>query len=124
MTVEWRTFCNLPELAVEGSAVDVVLGDDRRHQVTITEGADEYLFCAIVARRSIVVKLPDVALRAWVRNRAVSLVGFRVDARGRLLAEAWAPKAGITAAEFQRYLQAIAAEADRFEYVLTGRDVE
>jgi uncharacterized protein YcaQ len=124
MDAEWRRFCDSPQLTVDGQVVDVAVDDSRRHRVEIAESETEYLFSAVVARRAIVVKLPDAALRAWERNRAVSLIGFRIDARGRLLAEAWAPKAGITPAEFQVYLQTIAIEADRFEYALTGRDVE
>ena len=124
MDAEWRRFCDSSQLTVNGQVVDVAVDDSRRHRVEIAESETEYLFSAVVARRAIVVKLPDAALQAWVRNRAVSLIGFRIDARGRLLAEAWAPKAGITAAEFQVYLRAIAMEADRFEYALTGRDVE
>jgi hypothetical protein len=41
-----------------------------------------------------------------------------------LIAEAWIPKAGLTAEEFQLYVRTVALESDRFEYVLTGKDVE
>ncbi|HEU5178897.1 MAG TPA: hypothetical protein VFU24_15710, partial [Burkholderiales bacterium] len=59
-------------------------------------------------------------LRAWRRNRSSQLVGFRVDQRGRLVGEAWVPKAGLSAQEFQVYVRRVAAECDRFEYLLTG----
>lgn len=32
------------------------------------------------------------------------------------------PKAGLTGAEFGAYVRAVAAECDRFEYQLTGKD--
>ena len=51
-------------------------------------------------------------------------MGFRIDHRGRVVGEAWVPKAGLSAAEFQLYLRTAAVECDRFEYVLTGRDAE
>lgn len=68
--------------------------------------------------------LPDLPLKIWSRNRVVSLIGFRIDHRGRLVGEAWVPKVGITKSEFQLYLRTVAVEADRFEYTLTGRDSE
>jgi len=54
----------------------------------------------------------------------MSLMGFRIDRRGRLVGEAWVPKAGLTGEEFQLYVRHLAVEADRFEYGLTGRDSE
>ena len=50
-------------------------------------------------------------------------MGFRVDQK-RLIAEAIAPTMGLTETEFLVYLRAVAAEADRMELVLTGRDVQ
>ena len=44
--------------------------------------------------------------------------------RGRVVAGAWVPKAGLTQEEFQLYVRAVAVESDRFEYRLTGRDNE
>jgi hypothetical protein len=41
-----------------------------------------------------------------------------------VVGEAWVPKEGLTAEEFQVYVRAVATESDRFEYALTGRDVE
>ena len=92
--------------------------------MTVDELEDEFHLRAIVVRQSIVDALPNLPLQIWVRNRAVSLVGFRIDHRRRLVAEAWVPKAGITESEFQLYLRTLAVEADRFEYALTGRDSE
>lgn len=63
-------------------------------------------------------------LDAWQRNRAVKLVGFRVDARGRLVAEARVPKHGLTPDEFRTYVSAVATEADRLELILTGKDIQ
>ena len=62
--------------------------------------------------------------RIWKRNRATQLVGFRIDDRSRLVAEAWVLKIGVTPEEFQLYVRTVAKESDRFEFLLTGRDVE
>lgn len=106
--------------------IDIVITfrDERHHRVTVEVETEEYVLSALVARQSIVASLPDLPLQVWIRTRAVSLVGFRIDHRGRLVSEAWVPKAGITESEFQLYLRTLAVEADRFEYILTGRDAE
>jgi hypothetical protein len=61
---------------------------------------------------------------AWRRNRVSNLVGFRVDVKERLLAEAVAPLIGLTQEEFVVYLMAVGSEADRMELVLTAQDVQ
>lgn len=63
-------------------------------------------------------------LRLWRHNRAAQLVSFRIDTRGRVYAEGWIPKAGLTAQEFQLVLRRVAAESDRLEFLLTGRDMD
>ena len=42
----------------------------------------------------------------------------------RLVAESLVPKAGLTAEEFQLYARTVARESDRFEFELTGKDIE
>lgn len=124
MVAEWSKFCQAPDLAVEGPHIVITFGDDRRHRVTVEEEADQYFLRAFVVRQATVDSLPNLPIQVWERNRAVSLVGFRIDNRRRLVGEAWIPKAGVTESEFQLYVRTLAIEADRFEYALTGRDVE
>ena len=124
MSAEWEVLCRGADFLVEAPLVHVQLGDQRRHRVTVEEHGSEYLLSAIVVRRSVVGSDPGLALEAWLRNRTTRLVGFRIDTRGRLIGEAWVPKAGLTAEEFQLVARTVAAECDRFEYALTGRDVE
>jgi hypothetical protein len=66
----------------------------------------------------------ELPLRVWRHNRAAQLVGFRIDTPGRVYAEGWVAKAGLTAEDFQFVLRRVAAESDRFEFILTGKDVE
>ena len=124
MVAEWAKFCKAADLVVDGPHISITFGDDRRHRVTVEEEANEYVLRAFVVRQATVDAIPNLPLQVWVRNRAVSLVGFRIDHRGRLVGEAWVPKAGITESEFQLYVRTLAIEADRFEYSLTGRDLE
>jgi hypothetical protein len=124
MTAEWTRFARTRDFDVDGSAIRVRFADERHHKVEVQERAEHYVLRAIVARPSIASQGSELPVHVWRRNRATRLVGFRVDARGRLVGEAFVPKAGLSAEEFQLYVRNVAAESDRFEYLLTGRDVE
>ena len=124
MAADWVRFCRAKDLAVDEPRVDVRFGDERRHQVIVEDKGDTYLVSAFVVRQAVVASLPDLPIQAWLRNRATMIIGFRIDRQRRLVAEAWIPKVGLTAEEFQLYVRTVAVESDRFEYILTGRDVE
>ncbi|AUX27009.1 uncharacterized protein SOCEGT47_075820 [Sorangium cellulosum] len=51
-------------------------------------------------------------------------LGFRLEDRGRLVGEAWIPKAGLSVEEFATCVRQVAVECDRLEYLLTGKDAE
>lgn len=123
-TTEWRSWCKgQADLKVASGALVVELGDDRRQVVQVTAGEDCLELSSNVLRPGL-VKAEDVVFRAWRRNRITRLVGFKVDKRGWLIATAWTPIAGLTAAEFVALVRRIAREADLFEYQLTGADRE
>lgn len=124
MAGDWAALCAAPDFGREGSDVVVSFGDGRSQRVSVAEDGDVYVLSSFVVRRETVANTPDLALQVWKRNRAVALVGFRIDQRERLLGEAWVPKVGLTAEEFQLYVRTVAAECDRLEYLLTGRDKE
>ena len=122
MDSDWRRFCRRREFAVSGKEILVNLHDGRRHRVLVEDMDEAYRLTAIVVRSGSVSGVDDFPLRTWERNRETELVGFRIDARGRLVGESWVPKAGLSASEFQLYVYAVAAECDRYEYELTGND--
>ena len=112
MIGDWTTLCQIPGFALDGDHIDVSLGG-RHQRVTVTEGDDSYLLSSFVARQSTVAGPPNIELQRWLRNRSTALVGFRIDARGRLVGEAWVPRSGLTAGEFQFCVRAVATECDR-----------
>ncbi len=124
MAAEWLRYCRAKDLTVTEPHVHVRFADERRHRVTVEDEGDAYLIRGFVVRQAMVRLIPDLPIQAWIRNRATQLVGFRIDNRLRLVAEAWVPKPGLTPEEFQLYVRTVAAECDRFEYILTGRDTE
>lgn len=123
MIGEWNKLARAEDISVTDGVANVALGE-HGHSVTVFEEPDSYRLQAIVAHPAAVSRMPDPVLFAWKRNRGSRIVGFRVDHRGRLVGEAWLPKAGVTAAEIQLCLRIVAAESDRLEQLATGRDAE
>jgi hypothetical protein len=124
MAADWVPLCSAKDLTIYGNHVDVSLEDGRGHRIIVTDEGKVYRIRGIVVRRATVASLPNLPIQVWKRNRTTHLVGFRIDRKMRLIAEAWPAKPGLTAEEFQFYLRTLAAECDRFEYILTGGDVQ
>lgn len=124
MASEWVRLCRTKDFSVDEPHIEVNVHDGRRHRITINDEGESYRLSAFVVRQAVVSSVPDVPIQAWLRNRVMLLVGFRIDERGRVVAEAWVPKAGLTQEEFQLYVRTVAVESDRFEYALTGKDNE
>jgi len=122
MKTDWRQYCQANDLQVENGEAHVTLRAGRVHHVSIIEKQDGYILRSLVARAADVVSIPNAALKAWMRNRFTELVSFRIDEKGRMVGEAWAPRESLSAAEFSTLVRAVASESDRFEYVLTGAD--
>ncbi len=124
MGTSWRAWCSGPRLQLDGDDVLVTFDNGRKHRVRVQETDDTFEMHAVVARAPAVASVTNLALRVWLRNRSSQLVGFRIDARGAVRAQGWVSKAGLTAGEFQHVVRHVAAESDRLEYILTGKDVE
>lgn len=124
MQSEWEMYCRAPDLTSDGTGVLVRFANGRAQRVEITVNDAAYVLRSVVAKQSIVSRDADAALRTWLRNQQVSLLGFRIDERGRMVGEAMLLKAGLTAREFQLVLRTVAVECDRFEYQLTWHDSE
>src|SRR5262245_2914606 len=122
---DWRNFCrDLAGISVNGNVIEVVTSSTRRHYIVVRETPDVLELSGVVVRASAVAELRNIGLRIWRHNRTTELVGFRLDQKGRLVGEAWVPKAGLARAEFLLYVKHVARECDLFEYHLTGRDQE
>jgi hypothetical protein len=122
MATDWRKYCHARELWVEAEGVNVSLDTNRKHFVRVTEAEDLIHLNSLVAHPSATSRFEFAALRAWQKNRALSIVSFRVDEKGRMIGEAWIPTAGLTPEEFLLSLQTVATECDRFEFQITGED--
>jgi hypothetical protein len=124
MATDWRSMCDADRMKIDGDAIIVSFDNGRHHRIQVVETPDTLEIQATVARNAAIRDVPDLASRIWRHNRAAQLVSFRLDARHRVAAQGWVPKVGLTAEEFQLVVHRVAAESDRFEFILTGRDVE
>ena len=115
------------EWSIEGEAIVVnVLASDRKQRIRARREGSHYVFWTIVlgsnAASRTARRRRRLALRAWARNAETELVNFTFDGQGRLVGEIRHPREHLDAVEFETYVRILAAEGDRFEYVLTGRD--
>ena len=124
MKAEWIDFCRCAGFRMDGEYIEVTFASERRQRVRIEDQGDAFRLCSVAARAKKLSDLSNPELVAWERNRSLSLMGFRVDERGCMIGEAWVPKVGLTAEEFQLYVRTVALECDRFEFKLTGQDHE
>ena len=123
--IEWFELCaGAPDVVPDGAGLAVRFSNGRRQRIDVRHGEGVIELRGVVARRAVAEQIDRVALVAWEHNRASSLVGFRVDDRGRLVGECWVPTPGLTRDEFLFYLRSVAAACDLLEYQLTGKDRE
>ena len=64
----------------------------------------------------------DIAVLAWKRNSESDLVSFQFDSRDRLIGCVTHPIEHLDFEEFENFVEVLAAESDRFEFLLTGKD--
>jgi hypothetical protein len=124
MATDWRRFCRPKDLVVDGAEINVQLAEGRHHVIAVGETDECLQLVGIITRQAATAAIPDLLQTIWGKNRTTQLVGFRVDRKGRLVGETLVPRAGLEADEFQLCARTLAAECDRMEYLLTGKDVE
>ena len=124
MAFEWREWCKQKRFPCSQDEVEIRLGTGRSQRVRVEDRTDCLLLTSVVTKQASTAQMENPSIEAWKRNRAVSLAGFRIDEKGRLVAHSWVPKAGLTSDEFGLVLEHLASECDRFEFQLTGQDRE
>ncbi|GAA4687310.1 YbjN domain-containing protein [Phytohabitans rumicis] len=119
---DWQRLCESADLTVKRRRIRVAFAGGRSHEVQVHVTDDIYLLTAEIADSATAHQLDDPYQDVWLRNRRSRLVGFRIDNHGSLVAHGWTPKEGLTAEAFQLLVRAVAREADRYEFRLTGLD--
>lgn len=125
LSPEVRRLCRDAGFPTADGQMRVDFDNGRGHRLRLIEADAETLRIeAVVCRPAALAEVEQVPLRVWRRNRGTRLVSFRVDHRGAVMGHAWVPRAALTAEELGVYIQAVATECDRFEYLLSGEDRE
>jgi len=124
MAASWKGLLRGVRAEIDGDSVHVQFENGRSHRVRIDESDALIELHAVAAKAAAVRDVPDLPLRIWRHNRQTQLVSLKLDSQGRVCARGWVPKAGLLAEEFQLVLRRVAAESDRIEFLLTGKDSE
>ena len=95
----------------------------RSQNVRLARRKDRYVFSSVVAHASAVNEdRRSLAFRIWRRNALKAVVTFTVDRRERVIGLIDQPIESLHPKELKFYLETLARECDRFEYILTGVD--
>lgn len=108
----------------KGRRVRVSLSRDGRSQIVhLARRRDRYILSSVVAHVSAVNEdRRSLAYRLWRRNALKAIVTFTIDHRERVIGRIDQPIESLRDKELKFYLQTLARECDRLEYILTGAD--
>lgn len=96
----------------------------RSQEVCLARRRDRYVFSSVVASvRAVNEDRHSLAFRLWRRNALKAVVTFTIDCRDRVIGLIDQPIASVHSKELKFYLETLARECDRLEYILTGADV-
>lgn len=120
----WRKLARAKDVVIEPKGILVRFADGRSHHLTVIDQPDHWILRGLIVRHADATFDPKPMLAAALRNRQLRLCGLSVDERGKLWGQAMVPKAGLDTDEFLLCTRHLAAECDRLEYLLTGRNRE
>jgi len=124
-SLDWKSLTRAAELDLCGDAIEVRFADGRIQRLQVTDDAAGTIrVWTVGSRRAEIEEVKNPRLYAWLRNRLVDLVDFRIDREGRMIGEASIATPELTADEWALYIRTVASASDRLEYLLTGQDSE
>ena len=111
----------------DGNRIWVEFSDrGRRQRVQCLHLGDYYVFTSPVVSAGFVNRSAkhrrDLAFRTWRRNTLKAVVSLAFDKRGGLLGVVEQRAETLRDKELRFYIETLAQECDRYEYILTGSD--
>ena len=108
----------------KGRRVRIALSRNGRSQVIrLARRRDCYVFSSVVARVADVNQCRrSLAFRLWRRNALKPIVTFTIDRRERVIGLVDQRVESARREQLKFYLETLAQECDRLEYILTGAD--
>lgn len=126
----FREVAALPDLAVRIKAhrygAVITFPDGRGQTILFHSEGDRYVLTSVVIGSRRVSNLGRSRLLPliWERNHETNVVGFNLDRRGRVIGRIEQVTKTVDRDELHYYLELLARECDRFEYLLSGHDTQ
>jgi hypothetical protein len=102
--------------------------DERTQTIHVRREKTDYVFKTVVlnAKRVTVSnkRWRELAKLVWQRNAEHQVVTFGFDEKDNLIGQIRHPAELLDPVELELYIHTLASECDRFEYLLTGEDVQ
>ena len=95
---------------------------DTSQTIRLTESEDTFQLSTTVAEVPIRKKKDDLLFRIWRRNAINPVVTLSLSNTGQVVGEVICPKDSTQASELKFYIETLARDCDRFEYILSGAD--
>lgn len=108
----------------DDSEVRIVLSRNGRSQsVRLARRKDRYIFSSVITQaRAVNEDRRALAFRLWRRNALKAVVTFTIDHQEQVIGLIDQPIESVSSREIRFYLETLARESDRLEYILTGAD--
>lgn len=112
----------------DGTRLLLPVGSSGRHQeIRFRRDDADYVMTTVILGKALVTrdvgKWRLLAKLAWHRNAEHEIVTFAFDRYDRLVGQIRHPADHLDFEELEIYVTTLARECDRFEYLLSGRDI-
>lgn len=102
----------------------VIFPSNRKQRINIIQQGKYYSFRSVVLGKAKVNQYYEdwILPYIWQQNKETPLVSFQIDKKGRLTGRITQLIETLDKEEFLFYIEVLAKECDRMEYVLSGKD--
>ncbi len=111
---------------LKGRSIIVELAQTgRKQRIKLIKQGATYVFSSVIINSSAIRgknRRRRLAYRAWRKNGIKDLVTFSFNDKGDLIGIIEQPAQTLDHEELSLYIETLAMECDRFEYILTGDD--
>ena len=108
----------------DGKRVRIRLSRNGRSQIVhLARRRNRYIFSSVITHVGSVEDRRTLAFRLWRRNALKAVVTFAIDRRERVIGMIDQPIESVYSNELRFYIETLARECDRLEYILTGADM-
>ena len=102
----------------------IIFPDNRKQRINILQQGKYFTFRSVVLGKAKVNQYYEDWLLSyiWQENKETPLVSYQIDKKGRLTGRITQLTETLDKEELLFYIEVLAKECDRMEYLLTGKD--